>query len=137
MKKINKTFRVNAPCGVTVYTVSGPEVRSVYTDWIGGSHWYADPGLVPKNQIWIERMRSKQEERYLLAHEMAEYVLMKHKGFGYAKAHAAANVVEKALRNGDSPRAVFRRHLHTYWPATPAAALAKGVLAFTTAYKSY
>ena len=122
---------------MAVYTVSGPNVRSVYTDWIGGSHWYADPKLVPKGEIWIERMRSKQDERYLLAHEMAEIVLMKYLGYGYAKAHAAANVVEKALRNGADPTKVFYKHLKKYWKTEKQTRLQRGALALATAYRSY
>jgi hypothetical protein len=137
MKKIHKTFRVNAPGDVAVYTVSGPEIRSVYTDWIGGSHWYADPKLVPKGEIWIESMKSKQDEKYILAHEMAEYPLMKYLRFSYDKAHAAANVVEKKLRNGHDPVSAFLTHLQTYWPKAPAWQLRKGALAFAAAYRGY
>ncbi len=137
MKKIKKEFRVNAPSGVKVYTVCGPQVRSVYTDWIGGSHWFADPKLVPKDEIWIERMRTREEEKFILAHEMSEYPLMKYLKFSYDKAHAAANVVEKKLRNGHDPVSAFFTHLQTYWPKAPAWQLRKGALALAAAYRGY
>lgn len=134
---VPKQFRVDAPGGLKVFRVNGTTVRKQYPDWIGGSHWYADPGLVPKNQIWIEHMRSTAEERFLLAHEMAEIILMKHLRFNYAKAHAAANVVEQALRKGGCPREIFEKHLQRFWPRAPRWQRLKGAMALHAAYRGY
>lgn len=134
--KIPKQFRTTAS-GFKVFRVNGTHVRKHYPDWIGGSHWYADPKLVPKGEIWIERMRSTTEERFLLAHELAEIILMKYLRFGYAKAHAAANVVEQALRKGGHPDEIFERHLAKYWPRAPRWQRLKGAMALASAYRGY
>jgi hypothetical protein len=134
--RIAKQRRLAVPGDATVYTVDGSAVRKKRTDWIGGSHWYADR-FIPEGEIWIERMRSKKEERYLLAHEMTERLLMKYLRFNYKKGHAAATVVEQRLRKGLNASVAFLQFLTKYWPSAPRTQRLQGANNLAKAYRGY
>ena len=94
---INKRRLFTLPDGTQVYRVSGPAVRKQHVEFVQGGH-----GLVykwiPKGEVWVERMRSRKDECYILFHEVAEQQLMRYRGMKYAAAHAIANREEQQLR---------------------------------------
>ncbi len=117
--KPHKEFRMLSAFG-RIYTVDGARVRKKRTVFIGGGHHLIYP-WVPKGEIWIERMKGGwREERFILAHELTEIVLMVWRGWSYDKAHDAANKAEHELRTGGDPRSVFQSFVGGYFPrATP------------------
>lgn len=118
---------------VQVYSFDGTKLRKKYPDLIGGSHHRVDK-IVPKKQIWIERMKTRKEERFLLAHEMIEYLLMKHLRFTYDKAHGIATGYEQALRQGHPFSLVFGDVVDRWLPKCMEDGL---YLDLTDAYQSY
>lgn len=133
---MNKQFKLMSPVG-RVYTVDGAAVRKKHPDFIGGSHNLVD-SFVPKHEVWIERMCGGwREERFLLAHEMTEIVLMMVRRWPYEKAHAAANVAEQRLRAGACPDKVFIEFLGEHFPnGDPEAAVNLGS-SLTQSYRKY
>jgi len=115
-----KVRLTNVLDGIKVVSFDGTKLRKFYPDLIGGSHHRVDK-IVPVNAIWIEQMRSRDEERFLLAHEMTEYLLMKYRHWTYDPAHRIATKVEQKLRNGLCPAVVFydfvRTYLHREFPS--------------------
>lgn len=83
---------------IKVFKVDGNYIRTnVDPDWNQGGHSEVYD-YVPKNEIWIERMRSPEEEKFTLIHELAEYEKMREK-MPYTDAHTTvANVLEREAR---------------------------------------
>jgi hypothetical protein len=97
--------------------VNGAKVRAVDPDGIGGWHHAVYPKLVPKNEIWIEKLAGgAKEERFILAHEMIEIALMRIRGWKYQRAHDVANRFERKLRAGEKPREVFTAAMRIHLP---------------------
>ncbi len=85
--------------GTKIKIVNGNEIRNkIEIDFIGGGHGYAYPGIIPKDEIWIEDMESKEDMQDILIHEIIEYIFEKYANIKYNKAHNIANDVEVAIR---------------------------------------
>lgn len=84
--------------GCTVYVVDGNEVRAHLTDFEGGGHYYAYPGLIPKNEIWVERHRRWLDTAAIAVHELTEYTRMRYAKEKYKPAHTSSNDVEAIIR---------------------------------------
>jgi hypothetical protein len=84
---------------VLVYLVDGEEIRNTYDDDYteGGHHFRWD--FIPKDEIWIERMRDPSEHRFNLFHELYERGRMMREGTPYEEAHQKAAHVEQFLRS--------------------------------------
>lgn len=136
MSRFGKSLRVRSPLG-NVYRVDGTSLRRKHTDFIGGGHRrvYA---FVPGEDVWIEKMNAgPKEERYLLAHEMTEILLMRVHKWKYEPAHAVANRVEKKLRRGGTPSSVFACYVRHYFPRADAQTAAAAVAVLTQTYQRY
>lgn len=135
-RSIDKQLKLMSPVG-RVYVVDGSAVRQKHTDFIGGGH-HAVYSWIPAHEVWIERMRQGwREERFLLAHEMAEIVLMQVRKWGYDKAHEAANGVEGHLRIGAPATKVFADFVAEHFPRADGAAAASLADSLATAYEKY
>jgi hypothetical protein len=82
----------------TVYLVDGDAMRDSITDAIGGANGYAYPGIVPKDEIWVERMPKWRDTAAIAAHEMIEFSRMKYGKEKYLVAHKQANDAEAVIR---------------------------------------
>ena len=96
-----------------VRMIDGHKLRKHYPDLIGGSHRYADK-IVPKGELWIEKMKNPKEHRFFLAHEGIEYLLMHLRRLSYPYAHGVATKLELALRKGSCPEATIKRYCVKY-----------------------
>ena len=75
---------------IKVYKVDGKWVReNLDPDFTAGGHNEVYT-YIPKNQVWIERMRNPEEDETSLAHELDELYDMKHNDENYAVAHQQA-----------------------------------------------
>lgn len=94
---IRKRHLFTVPYGAKVYRVSGPEVRRQHVEFVEGGH-----GLVyrwiPKGEVWVERMASRQDECFNTIHEITEYHTMAQHGWRYNRAHRVADRIEQRLR---------------------------------------
>jgi hypothetical protein len=136
VRGISKSLRIRSVLG-NVYRVDGNKIRKKHTDFIGGGH-KAVYSFIPGKEVWVEKMAAGAiEERYLLAHEMTEILLMKVHKWKYDRAHNAANKIEKKLRKSGCPDAIFLAYVKRYFPrASAATATATGAL-LAKAYRSY
>lgn len=136
MAAFGKTFRLMSPAG-RVYNVDGDKVRAKHVVMIGGGHSLVYP-WVPAGEVWIERMKGgRKDERFILAHEMTEILLMKVHGWKYDRAHDAANVIERTLRSGACPVVAFRGFLTRHFPRAKTKAKMAVVHALTQAFDRY
>jgi hypothetical protein len=136
-KSFGKQFVIQTLLG-PVYRVSGRAVRRKHPDGIGGWHRKAGYPFIRGTEIWIEKMADgAPEERFLLAHELTEILLIIVHKWTYQKAHDAANRYEKRLRNGECPKKVFDSYLKHYYPKAAASVREKYLEAFYRAYKRY
>jgi hypothetical protein len=108
---INKVFHDYGPEGTKIFSVSGQQIRNTFmnhmkTDFIGGGHHYAY-SFIPLEEIWIDNEVSTDEQRFFLAHEMTERMLMKHLHKKYPDSHNIANTIEMKLRAHEEPENVF------------------------------
>jgi hypothetical protein len=70
--------------------VDGKWVReNLDSDFTMGGHWLVY-SYVPKNQVWIERMRNPEEDKYNLGHELDEVHDMQENDEPYHPAHESA-----------------------------------------------
>jgi hypothetical protein len=135
-RTLDKQLKLMSPVG-RVYAVNGAAVREKHTDFIGGGHHAVYP-WIPAHEVWIERMRHGHlEERFLLAHEMAEIVLMQVRKWAYDKAHDAANVVEQRLRVGTNPEVVFGEFVAEHFPRADGGAAASLAESLARSYDKY
>jgi hypothetical protein len=75
---------------VKVYKVDGKYVReNIDPDFTQGGHWLVY-NYVPKNEVWIERMRNPEEDKLSLGHELDEINDMDKNDETYEDAHQAA-----------------------------------------------
>jgi len=86
--------------GTKIFVVNGDEVRDNYeTDFIGGGHGHVYPELIPKDEIWVESMESKNDQEEILMHEIVEWYIMKYQNRQYEEAHGIATSIERAIRH--------------------------------------
>jgi Family of unknown function (DUF6496) len=84
--------------GCTIWEVPGQYVRdNIETAFVGGGHSYQD-GFISDGEIWIEEMKSEEDETMIMAHEIVEYLMMCEAGYDYDSAHDLANEAEAVLR---------------------------------------
>jgi hypothetical protein len=84
--------------GTKVFTVVGRYLRdNVNDDFTLGGHGYVYD-FIPKDEIWVEELDDKQDQRMNLVHEIFEWSLMKYGGVDYESAHVCAANVEQAAR---------------------------------------
>ena len=118
-QSIPKQFHDDGPEGIKIFSVDGEAIRNTFhdfqkDDFIGGGHHLAYD-FIPENEIWIEQMEDTEEQRHLLAHELAERMLMKHLGKKYIDAHHIASNIEMRLRAGEDPTTVFDEFCKTHF----------------------
>ena len=83
-----------------VFVINGNELRDNYeTDFIGGGHGYVYPELIPKDEIWVEDMESKNDQEEILMHEIVEWYMMKYQNKEYEEAHNIATSIERVIRH--------------------------------------
>lgn len=134
--RVRKTFRLTTLVG-RVYNVDGVAMRQKRALAIGGGH-HLVYRWVPRNEVWIERMRGgARDERCILAHEMAEILLMRVRGWSYDRAHDAANRVEQQLRAGRDANATFARFVKRYFPRADAATVRLVASDLTRSFRDY
>ena len=63
---------------------------------LGGNHYAYR--YIPKNEIWIEKIISPRERKFIIAHEIIERHMMDKYKYPYQKAHNIANKLEKRFR---------------------------------------
>lgn len=137
MARFDKSFRVMSPVG-PVYRVNGAKVRRKHVDMIGGAHRLVPYDFVPGNEIWIEKLTGgAKEERFILAHEMTEILLMRVRKWKYQRAHDAANRVERALRKGANAYLTFSRFIKRHFPSAHPDAAARTSSELVEAYQDY
>lgn len=80
---------------VVVDIVDGRHVRDKHhSQFTQGGHGHVYEWLRPKNEIWIERLQMG-ETPFIVIHELTELLLMRDRGWSYAKAHMVASDVER------------------------------------------
>jgi hypothetical protein len=90
--------------GTKIYIVDGNYVRSNIAntkengiDFVEGGHDLVYK-FIPKGEIWVEKMLSKQDEKMNALHEIYEHTLQKHLHQSYDTAHENTQTVERAIR---------------------------------------
>lgn len=103
-----KTYYKSVLDGLKVYLIDGAIFRDkADTDFALGGHYYAYPGIIPEDEIWLEDIMTSDDERDLiLIHEVVEHILMKYYGHTYESAHTVANKVEHVERNIPTPHSL-------------------------------
>jgi len=87
--------------GLSVYLVSGEHVRDqIDVDFTMGGNEGAYPHYVPPGEIWIDDAMHPLDRTATALHEIVERDLMLHHDMSYDRAHDAANVRERAFRQG-------------------------------------
>lgn len=83
---------------VTVMLVDGEEVRNkISVDFTMGGHGYVYD-FVPKDEVWVEDLKSDFDKVATILHELIEKYLMKKYDMDYEPAHQIATKVEYQLR---------------------------------------
>jgi hypothetical protein len=96
-----KKFWLKAIDDISVYFVDGNYVRNnIFVDFVEGGHGYVY-GFIPKDEIWIEELLDREDEKHNLLHEMYELTLMKYVKMSYDKAHDKAALFEAVIRKVD------------------------------------
>jgi len=92
-------------CAVNGSFIKGTNPGLDFIEFVEGGHYYVDsyPGYkknIPEDEIWIDDvfLKSPDDFRGILSHEMLERNLMKYKKMSYNKAHEYANKAEKKIR---------------------------------------
>ena len=98
MNKPYVSLYANLKNGIKVYLVDGEWIRNnSNVEWIGGGNHYANPELIPANEIWLENGLTNKDADFILVHEKIEAGLMA-KGIDYQTAHKLANSIELYCR---------------------------------------
>lgn len=93
-KELIATFGNKVKC----YFVEGDVVRDKFnTDFMGGGHWLVYD-FIPKDEIWVERMRSHHDEVAFEWHELFEVFDMLKNNKEYEEAHLDATRFEQKKR---------------------------------------
>lgn len=101
--------RLGAINGLTVYLVSGEQVRNkTDIDFTAGGSEAAYPGYIPKNEIWLDDALHVLDRIATVFHEIVERNLMLYRGMDYDDAHDIACKRE----------IVFRRELEVTKPTS-------------------
>lgn len=134
LDKVERKFHDYGPEGLKIFQVDGESIRNdVKADFIGGGHHLVYT-FIPENEIWIEYGHSMDDQRKILAHELVEYMLMKHKSMRYIEAHNKANKLEAKLRSGEEPEDIFTHFCHENFEKPELKNMGKQL---TLAYLSY
>jgi hypothetical protein len=95
--EVSKDLWMKLDNGLSVWLVSGPEVRkSLNIEFIEGGHGLRYD-FIPEDQVWIEQLNNEQEQKFILIHELHEHSLMLN-GITYDEAHDEASAVELEAR---------------------------------------
>lgn len=95
--------------GTKIYEIDGQFLRSnIDVDFVWGGNGYAYD-YIPKNEIWYEPTPDKDEYKYILVHEITEYIFMKYKNEQYPDAHNKANSIEAVVRHAGMEPGTFKR----------------------------
>jgi len=85
---------------VEVHAIDGAAVRDdTEIEFVAGGHHYRYPWL-PEGRVAVERTLEGADRGATIGHELVERLCMKMLGWGYERAHAAANGAEAAIRRG-------------------------------------
>jgi hypothetical protein len=85
--------------GTTIYEVDGNDIRSrLCVDFTDGGHGYIYD-FIPKDEIWIEPISNKEDEKAMVLHEVLEYILTKYCKWEHGKAHEITSNVEAVFRS--------------------------------------
>lgn len=88
--------------GTRVVRVSGWAARLERVEFVEGGHGFVYP-WIPRDEIRVERMLDRRDECAIAVHEILEHQVMKHRRWGYDRAHAMANRVEQRIRRAGRP----------------------------------
>lgn len=84
--------------GTKIIEVDGSYIRhNIDVEFMQGGHGYVYK-YIPKDQIWVEKMLSSDDQEHNLKHEVREYMLMRYDRFKYARAHKMVLKIELAER---------------------------------------
>lgn len=110
MKGLNKVFIDELWDGTKIYQIDGDFVRNhVDINFIGGGNGYAYD-YCPKDELWYENMPNQDDCRYILLHEIVEYIFMRYKDLSYHPAHDMANSVESIVRHIGLKKGSFKKN---------------------------
>jgi hypothetical protein len=105
--------RIDTAGPLTVWLVDGRLIRDkIWIDFTTGGNPEAYPWM-PKDEIWIDDDTGREEVRFDMIHELAEYLGMKNKGMDYdspkSSAHDRANAdfEKKARANPKETEAIW------------------------------
>ncbi len=86
---------------LVIFRVDGEAVREMSAeavDFVEGGHWLVYD-FIPRGEIWIERLRSSEDEMFILIHEFTEVLAMLGLRLDYDRAHGdIANPFESVCR---------------------------------------
>ena len=84
--------------GFKIYEVYGDYIMLHFDmDFVIAANGYAKK-YIPKDEIWLDRMVSKDDALFVIIHEITEAIIMRNLGYTYEKAHRIANEVEYQVR---------------------------------------
>jgi hypothetical protein len=119
-----KTFKeyftesINHSDYVTIHMFDGHENRQKgdlsHVDLIGGGHHWVYPWM-KKNVVWLEKLKSKEDQVAILMHELIERMLMKYDHWEYAKSHDIATEYEMHYRKGQDHKKLFKKFIDEYF----------------------
>jgi hypothetical protein len=82
---------------VTLWLIDGEIVRALYmVEYSDGGHDLVY-NFVPKNEVWIEKILTPDDRKFIILHELHERYLMS-QGKDYEHAHKGATIVEDHYR---------------------------------------
>ena len=91
---------------VAIWLVDGFLVRDFFlVEYAEGGHDRVYP-FIPDGEIWIERVLSEDEQKFIILHELHERYLMG-QGKSYLHAHKGATIIEDHFR--DHPEGIMER----------------------------
>jgi hypothetical protein len=105
-KRVEKEQIGKLTDGTTIYEVDGEYIRdNIDIEFTEGGHSFVYE-WIPEDEIWVEKMKSKNDQREILSHEITEYTLMKYGKKEYDEAHGYASSAEAILRKFDTVKEI-------------------------------
>lgn len=106
LEKVKKKILNDYGGKIQIWLVDGKTVRDFFlTEYAEGGHDKIYP-FIPKGEIWIDEVLSKDEIKFIILHELHERRLMS-RGKKYSEAHKSATLVEDYYR--DHPQGLEKR----------------------------
>lgn len=97
---LNKKYIGKTSSNLKVYEIDGEYFRTYLdTDFAGGGHHLVYKNIIPRNEIWVEKVTNSRDQKAIILHELVEHMLMLYFGMTYNEAHRRANNMEHLFRN--------------------------------------